>query len=76
MAIHANPKKGTSTGNICAFCKCFEGDIRLKRQSMGFVEYDDKIKGRCLANGNAARISSAIACQKFEMSYEASRYAK
>ena len=76
MANHAAPKKNTSTGNICAFCKYFEGDITLKRYGIGFVEYDGKIKGRCLTNGNAARISNQAACQKFEMSYEASRYAK
>lgn len=76
MGNHAVPKKNTSTGNICAFCKYFEGSVTLRLKSIGFVEYDDKIKGRCLANGNAARISSQAACNKYEMSYEASRYAK
>ena len=76
MAVHANPRKKGTTGNICAFCKYFDPEVSLKRYNSEFIEYDDRAKGRCLVGGNAARVSCLSACQKFEMSYNADRYAK
>lgn len=55
MATHAVPRKNTYMGNICAFCKYFEADPQLKHHSIGFVAYDNKVKGRCLAIGYPVR---------------------
>lgn len=76
MAIHAVPRKNTYMGNICAFCKYFEADPQLKHHSIGFVAYDDKVKGRCLAIGVSGKTSFGSACSRFELSYEAEKYAK
>ena len=77
MATHANPQKNGYRGNICGFCKYLGAEVKLKPRSVGGVEFDDKIKGRCLAvNGVTNRTAGYPACDKFEMSYEASRFAK
>ena len=77
MATHANPKKNGYASNICGFCKYFGADVKLSPRSVGGVEFDDKIKGRCLAvNGITNRTAGYGACNKFELSYEASRFAK
>lgn len=76
MATHAVPKKNTYAGNICGFCKYLEADVKFKLRSVGGVEFDDKIKGRCLAVMGTYKTAGTGACQKFEMSYEASRYSK
>ena len=77
MATHANPKKNGHLGNICGFCKYLEADVKLKSRSVGGVEFDDKIKGRCLAvTGLTNKLAGNAACNKFDLSYEASRYAK
>ncbi len=77
MAHHANPKKGPYCGNICGFCKYMENEVKLKSRSVGGVEYDDKISGRCLAERGTKNVTAGrAACSKFELSYEASRFAK
>lgn len=77
MATHANPKKNVYSGSICGFCKYLESDVKLKTRSVGGVEFDDRIKGRCLAvNGVTNKTAGNAACPKFELSYEASRFAK
>ena len=77
MATHAYPKKNTYVGNICGFCKHMEKEIKLKNLSVGGVEFDDTIRCRCLAvHGKTNNRPSISACPKFELSYEASRYAK
>ncbi len=77
MATHPNPKRNVYYGNICAFCKYMENEVRLEPHSVGGVEYDDSIRGRCLAERGTKNVSARNpACAKFELSYEASRYAK
>ncbi len=77
MATHAYPKKNTHIGNICGFCKYMEKDIKLKNLSVGGVEFDDTIRCRCLAvSGIEFNPPTRPACPKFELSYEANRYAK
>lgn len=77
MATHSNPKRNGYLGNICGFCKYFGADVKLTSRSVGGVEFDGRITGRCLAvNGVTNRKAETPACNKFELSYEAGRFAK
>lgn len=74
---HNAPRKSGYSGNICAFCHYWEGDAQLHRySSTSMVEYDHQAKGKCLQTSGTIRNSSGIACPKFELSNEASRYAR
>lgn len=75
MGTHNVPKNGTYNGNICAFCHYWEGIAQLHSCGSTRVEYDNQARGRCLKT-NSTKIASNFACPKFEMSNEASRYAK
>lgn len=77
MATHANPKRNGHLGNICGFCNFLEANVPLRSRSVGGVEFDDKIKGRCLAvSGVTYRTAGYSACPKFQLSNDASKYAK
>lgn len=75
MATHANPKRNGYLGNLCAFCNYWEGEANLRSRNSSMLEFDEKARGKCLRNG-AVRPSSVSACNYFEISPNASRYAK
>lgn len=75
MAHHPAPKKNGYIGNICAFCNRWEGHANLRSYTSSMVDYDDKARGICL-NNRSTRVANVSACQKFELSPNASRYAK
>lgn len=75
MATRSCPKRNGYSGNICAFCNYWEGDANLRSRSSSLIEFDDKAKGICLKTRSTWTAGHG-ACSKFELSPNASRYAK
>lgn len=75
MQTHNCPKKVSYASNICAFCNFWEGDAGLQSASTTTIKFDEKAKGLCLKT-RITKYSYNSACSKFEMSPNASRYAK
>lgn len=73
--IHAAPRKNGYGGNVCVFCHYWEGDAQLHSYSSTQVEFDGQAKGMCLKT-RGTRYAQTGACPKFELSNEASRYAR
>lgn len=74
--VRSAPRKNGYSSNICAFCHFWEGNAQLHSRGTS-IEFDDRAKGICLAtNGRCSRASSFPACQRFQISLEASKYAK
>lgn len=71
---HSAPKKNGYVGNMCAFCHYWEGNVSLHSRGT-MVEFDEHEKGRCIKSGST-RFAGNGACPKFELSNEASRYAR
>lgn len=70
------PQKNRIAGNYCAYCNYWEGNANLHSSSTTIkVEFNSDEKGRCLKSG-ASRRAGAGACTRFEISPNASRYAK
>lgn len=75
--VRSAPRKNAPSSNICAFCHFWEGNAQLHSKGAASIEFDDRAKGVCLAtNSRCSRSSSYPACQKFQISIEASRYEK
>lgn len=73
--FRALPSISNRANNVCAFCNYWEGDAKLQSHGATMVELDERTKGRCLKTGfNQTAIH--YACSRFEISNEASRYAK
>lgn len=73
--LHAIPRTDYFAANVCAFCHYWEGDAYLHSHGQSQVEFDERAKGRCLKLG-VMKTSCYSACSKFQISNEASRYAK
>ena len=69
------PRSGGRFGNVCAFCHYWDGYAPLERYKISDVLYDSDAKGRCLSRGSEYKAGD-IACSKFTMSDNASRYCK
>lgn len=73
--LHSLPRSDYYSCDVCAFCHYWEGDAHLHSHGQNQVEFDEHAKGRCLKVG-ITKPSSYSACSKFQISNEASRYAK
>lgn len=70
------PRSDNYSYNVCAFCHYWEGDAQLHSHGQSQVEFDERAKGRCLRSGANGKSAGYQACSKFQISNEASRYAK
>ncbi len=73
--IHSLPKDDGYINNVCAFCHYWEGEARLHSHGTSQVEFDGNAKGRCITKG-IQKNANAAACQKYQISNDASRYCK
>lgn len=74
--LHSLPRSDNYGCNVCAFCHYWEGDAQLHSHGTSQVEFNEHAKGRCLSIGVNGKTASYSACSRFQMSNEASRYAK
>lgn len=74
--LRSLPRSDIYAGNVCAFCHYWEGNAGLHSHGAAQVEFDDRVMGRCLKQCVNGKKASYPACSKFQISNEASRYAK
>ena len=76
MAMRSAPKKRGHAGNYCAYCYYWGGDVKLHSYSYSNMEFDVMAKGYCVCNGRRClKNAGSSACNDFELSYEAKKFA-
>lgn len=74
--LHSLPRTDNYGYDVCAFCHYWEGEANLHSHGQYQVEFDQRANGRCLKIGASVKNANNSACSKFQISNEASRYAK
>lgn len=77
LSTRSCPKRSGQSGNYCAYCHYWEGNSQLQSAGAGVVKFDSSAKGYCVFNGrHNLKYANGNACRDFQLSNDASKYAK